>query len=715
MKRFSLVSILLSFFLIFTATVHSQTAVDGVVINYVDPQPEGEAQGVQIYFTLLDPAGRAAAVDSVDSADVVLEDQTIVPATINDSADSPFFIALALDLSGSMRQDVEQMVAAAIQAIETAPENARISIVRFNANVTPSAFLSREDAIAEVEKITIADSQGGTKLYDATYESITLVADATRNIPAHRAVIVFTDGRDEEIQGTGIQYSDNSVGDVIALAARREAIVPIYTIGLGANIDPRLPDIAESSGGIAVIGESGDLAEPFKQIMNNLRSQWLGKVVVCTAAGEQDATFRVRIGGKTVQTGISFNVDIPCEPENLVPEVFLFPLRANRPQNLYEMQIEAENTILIANWELHIIDNDDDTVAQRVTMPIAETDNYSFTPENLKAGVNYAVELYALDANNEYLRNERNNIKLATETFTHWNNTEIAIELPEIVLSDVVLERELLSADLEGEDDPLINNVSWQLFGVGANNLISLPDPEQLEDSSYLFDISEIDLIADDYQLWVTAYDNNDFPLDSEQSEAISYSPLPAWRIWLNEFIGSLAFYLLLLFLLLLLVLFLYWLYRRRKANSGTPILSGSGVHAAANSQVSQTLMGAGEFDDIGDFWDEEPIAAVAKIGMITVIETPGSNGKGRPTQINHTPFTIGRENCDLNFGSDWRVSRRHAQIIRTDNDFFLEDLGSSNGTFITDQEIAKKRPVKLNGRTSIRLGKSTIVLFETK
>ncbi len=43
----------------------------------------------------------------------------------------------------------------------------------------------------------------------------------------------------------------------------------------------------------------------------------------------------------------------------------------------------------------------------------------------------------------------------------------------------------------------------------------------------------------------------------------------------------------------------------------------------------------------------------------------------------------LGRENCDLSFPSDRHISGKHARVYEEDGRYFLQDLGSKNGTFI--------------------------------
>ena len=63
---------------------------------------------------------------------------------------------------------------------------------------------------------------------------------------------------------------------------------------------------------------------------------------------------------------------------------------------------------------------------------------------------------------------------------------------------------------------------------------------------------------------------------------------------------------------------------------------------------------------------------------------------------------TIGREGCDIVLG-DPQVSRRHAAMRRLDSGPAIEDLGSTNGTFVNDHRIAA--PTVVGPGDSLSLG----------
>jgi EAL domain-containing protein (putative c-di-GMP-specific phosphodiesterase class I) len=68
----------------------------------------------------------------------------------------------------------------------------------------------------------------------------------------------------------------------------------------------------------------------------------------------------------------------------------------------------------------------------------------------------------------------------------------------------------------------------------------------------------------------------------------------------------------------------------------------------------------------------------------------PSEGGLPEQTPLESFPFTIGRnENVDLQINSS-RVSREHALIVREGGRYRIEDLGSTNGTFVNGRRVEK-------------------------
>ena len=65
--------------------------------------------------------------------------------------------------------------------------------------------------------------------------------------------------------------------------------------------------------------------------------------------------------------------------------------------------------------------------------------------------------------------------------------------------------------------------------------------------------------------------------------------------------------------------------------------------------------------------------------------------------------------------GANGRVSRRHAEIIRKGNDYFIRDLGSLNGTFIAGRgRLGRDQLYKLRDRDEVVLGEARLQFRES-
>jgi pSer/pThr/pTyr-binding forkhead associated (FHA) protein len=71
-------------------------------------------------------------------------------------------------------------------------------------------------------------------------------------------------------------------------------------------------------------------------------------------------------------------------------------------------------------------------------------------------------------------------------------------------------------------------------------------------------------------------------------------------------------------------------------------------------------------------------------------IEEAPIDGLERPARPG---TTIGRAECDIEL-NDPDVSRRHAVIRQVDDGLAIEDLGSTNGTFVNDERISGIVPI---------------------
>lgn len=73
--------------------------------------------------------------------------------------------------------------------------------------------------------------------------------------------------------------------------------------------------------------------------------------------------------------------------------------------------------------------------------------------------------------------------------------------------------------------------------------------------------------------------------------------------------------------------------------------------------------------------------------GCLVLIYPPGPD-MGRRWGLETAEIVVGRgSDCDIQIDRD-SVSRRHARVFRSDDQWFVEDLGSTNGSYINDLPI---------------------------
>lgn len=94
--------------------------------------------------------------------------------------------------------------------------------------------------------------------------------------------------------------------------------------------------------------------------------------------------------------------------------------------------------------------------------------------------------------------------------------------------------------------------------------------------------------------------------------------------------------------------------------------------------------------------------------GMMVMLRVLEGQEVGRGYPIHKVPVSLGRDAlCDVSI-LDSRMSRQHAMLFYYQPDFYLKDLGSTNGSFVNDKRI--KQALIKNG-DKIKLG-STLLEF---
>ena len=90
------------------------------------------------------------------------------------------------------------------------------------------------------------------------------------------------------------------------------------------------------------------------------------------------------------------------------------------------------------------------------------------------------------------------------------------------------------------------------------------------------------------------------------------------------------------------------------------------------------------------------------------VVIVEGGN-KGETISLDQAPLLIGRGNDAAIRLDDDYVSTRHARIASSGDQWFVEDLGSTNGTYLGSSRISQATTLSVG--TQVRIGKTILEL----
>ena len=204
--------------------------------------------------------------------------------------DRPITMAIILDSSGSMQEELREVQTAAGSFVETLRDEDRAMVIDFDDRV----FLI-QDLTSDREElrtsVTSTEAIGGTALYDALHSAYRLMGGTE----GRKAIIVLSDGDDSS--------SQFSFKRVLEEAKTNNTL--IYTIGLGSGLGGSgrsvLKDFAEFTGGRSFfVKNAADLAGVYERIAEELRSQFY--LTYSTSVDEWDGRW-VKLEVKSDQPG----------------------------------------------------------------------------------------------------------------------------------------------------------------------------------------------------------------------------------------------------------------------------------------------------------------------------------------------------------------------------------------------------------------------------
>jgi VWFA-related protein len=233
--------------------------------GYRAPSPPPVRASIE--FTVTD--GRLRYVDLNAGDLAVIEDGVRQKLDAFNEAVAPVSIMLALDGSGSMARAAEAARLAAHAFVQSLRSDDALGVLVFADDVQIAHDLTTKRDISH-EAVDAYQTKGGTALYDGVAEAVTRL----RSVPGRRAVVLVSDGRDENAPSTGpgsIRSWEEAMDSV------RDAEATIYVIGLGARVDrERLEQMASVTGGEAYFTtDVAELEQHYRRIVEELHRRYV--------------------------------------------------------------------------------------------------------------------------------------------------------------------------------------------------------------------------------------------------------------------------------------------------------------------------------------------------------------------------------------------------------------------------------------------------------
>lgn len=222
---------------------------------------------VTVYATVL--RGGAPVTGLTDKDFRVREDEVDQsPLTVQQKL-TPLSVTVVLDTSGSIKGALGQVQQAAGQFVDALAAQDEVSAIGFAREVRIlSASTTDHAAVKSAISATVA--RGDTALYDALYSAVS----AYKGKAGRKAIVLLTDGVDDD--GYGKQLSKHSLDEALALS--KEVNVPVFALGLGAELDETILQRVASSTGAKYF--HAPTAKELSEIYGNIGRELSGQYTI---------------------------------------------------------------------------------------------------------------------------------------------------------------------------------------------------------------------------------------------------------------------------------------------------------------------------------------------------------------------------------------------------------------------------------------------------
>ncbi len=206
-----------------------------------------------------------------------------------DSSSAPFDLMLLIDLSGSTKDVVKLIRAAATRFVDAARPADRIGVITFAGQPAIVSTLTADRELLRQRIETIDTGRGDTKLYDATnFAMDELLKESKKS--RRTAIVVMSDGLDGTIPGvSGQQGSRSTYRETLRNIQEFDGVV--YTLWLNTEYEAmspldtqpeafdmghdRMKEMADAGGGVFYeVERLTDLAGAYEQVVADLGTMY---------------------------------------------------------------------------------------------------------------------------------------------------------------------------------------------------------------------------------------------------------------------------------------------------------------------------------------------------------------------------------------------------------------------------------------------------------
>ena len=244
-----------------------------------------DSQLVSLNLSVIDRSTNRGLVGLTQSDFRLFEDAQEQPIVQFESSAAPFDLVLLIDLSGSTRDVVKLIRAAALRFVDAARPSDRIAVITFAGEAATVSGLTADRELLRRRVSGIETARGDTKLYDAVEFAMTEVMKDSRK-SRRTAIVLMSDGLDGTIPGVnGQRGSRRSYPELLNQIREFDGV--LYTLWLNTEYESlspldtqpeafdaghdRMKEMADAGGGIFYeVERLEDLAGAYEQVVADL-------------------------------------------------------------------------------------------------------------------------------------------------------------------------------------------------------------------------------------------------------------------------------------------------------------------------------------------------------------------------------------------------------------------------------------------------------------